>query len=175
MGFLILLLVHPISFINIYQKPNTRIQASDWINENIKPGSILAVEHWDDSLPIVNGNNFVHVTLPLYDPDTDSKWQSINYTLQNTDYIIIASNRLYAPLMRMTDCKNLPPRKCYTKTAKYYENLFGEKLNFSKVAEFSEYPTIPLTNIKLVDDNADESFTVYDHPKIIIFKNTRSD
>ncbi|HRN71473.1 MAG TPA: hypothetical protein PLS49_09955, partial [Candidatus Woesebacteria bacterium] len=91
--------------------------------------------------------------------------------LQRTDYIIIASNRLYTPLQRLKDCKGNTDR-CYPKTAEYYQKLFNEKLGFTKVAEFTSYPRIPLGpwTFEIIDDTADESFTVYDHPKIMIFR-----
>ena len=69
-------------------------------------------------------------------------------------------------------------------------------LGFSKIVEFTSRPNIPipgmktcitppfvrygivaltaqecpLAGISFVDDYADETFTVYDHPKVIIFK-----
>lgn len=168
--FCALILLYPVSFLSIYLEPNTRLQASEWMHKNIAPGSTIAVEHWDDSLPVTQNDRYAHLTLPLYEPDTIEKWKAINQTLKNADYIAIASNRLYAPLQRLTDCDRLPPDKCYLKTSNYYKLLFSEKLGFKKVAEFSEYPTVPFLNIELPDDDADESFTVYDHPKVIIFK-----
>lgn len=171
--FIVIILIYPISFLSIYTHTNTRIQASEWINDTIPHGSSLAVEHWDDALPVFGGYNYVQYTLPLYEPDTDTKWVNIENILKNTNYIIIASNRLYTPLQKLTDCKNLPLGKCYPLTSRYYEELFSEKHGFKLVAEFSEYPTIPLFNIKINDQGADESFTVYDHPKILIFKNEK--
>ncbi len=172
---LILLLVffisiYPMSFLSIYLHPNTRIQASDWINKNIPHGSRLAVEHWDDSLPVYGMQNYTQLTLPLYDPDTKEKWMNIESTLRVTDYIIIASGRLYLPLQKLTDCKNLPANRCYPLTASYYRNLFSGKLGFIKIKEFKAEPTIPLMNFGINDISADENFTVFDHPKIIIFK-----
>jgi len=40
------------------------------------------------------------------------------------------------------------------------------------VAEFTSYPHIKIGSkqLEIIDDKADESFTVYDHPKIMIFK-----
>lgn len=170
LSFILITLIYPLSFMSIYTKPNTRIQASNWINKNIPIGTVLAVEHWDDSLPVNENGNFIHVTLPLYDPDTPFKWKDINSTLKNTEYIIIASNRLYAPLQKMTECDKLPEGRCYPQTADYYKKLFSGNLGFTKVAEFSEYPTVPFFNFPLNDSTADESFTVYDHPKVMIFK-----
>jgi 4-amino-4-deoxy-L-arabinose transferase-like glycosyltransferase len=170
LGFILLILVYPISFISIYTKPNTRIQASDWINKNIPQGSKIAVEHWDDSLPVYGMQKYEQLTLPLYDPDTKEKWQSIHSILQQTDYIIIASGRLYIPLQKLTDCKHLPVNRCYPLTAKYYKNLFSGKLGFKKIQEFKSEPTIPFINIGINDLSADENFTVFDHPTIMIFK-----
>lgn len=160
-----------ISFINIYSRSHTRIQASDWIIKNIPEGSTLAVEHWDDRLPLYSSERFFFEELPFYDrPDDEEKWKKIQTQLNNTDYIIIASNRLYIPLSRLSDCKKY--RYCYTITAKYYRDLFSGKLPFRKVATFTSYPTLEIGNwkVEINDDAADESFTVYDHPKIMIFK-----
>ena len=170
--FLIIVLLYPVSFITIYTKPNTRIQASNWINNNIPYGSSLAVEHWDDALPVYGMMNYQQITLPLYDRDTPAKWQEINQKLKTSDYIIIASKRLYIPLQKLTDCKKLPSYRCYPITARYYKDLFSGKLGFSKVAEFVEYPTIPFINFKINDFSSDETFTVSDHPKVMIFKKT---
>jgi len=169
----IMFLLWPIAFLQIYSKPNTRISASKWINDVISAGATLSIEHWDDSLPLSGQEKYNMQTLTLYDPDAPEKWQTINAQLSKTDYIIIASNRLYVPLQKLTNCEKLPPGRCYPQTAGYYKKLFSGDLNFSKVAEFSVYPTIPFINLPIDDQSADESFTVYDHPKIMIFqKNT---
>ncbi|HZE87158.1 MAG TPA: glycosyltransferase family 39 protein [Methylomirabilota bacterium] len=166
----ILLLLWPMSFMHIYSKPNTRVSASFWIHQNIPVGKTLTVEHWDDQLPLTDSQEYQTQTLALYDPDTDLKWQIINKQLEQTDDIIIASNRLYTPLQKLTNCTKLPPDRCYQRTALYYQSLFSGKLGFQKVAEFTDYPVIPFLNIPINDQWADESFTVYDHPRVMIFK-----
>src|SRR3989344_1127415 len=168
--FTILFLIWPLSFLKIYSLPNTRVLASNWINNNIPYGANIAIEHWDDSLPLFGQEKYHILTLELYNPDTPVKWQRINQQLSQADYIIIASNRLYVPLQKLTDCQKLPHFYCYKQTANYYKKLFSGELGFQKVAEFSVYPTIPILNIPINDQSADESFTVYDHPKIMIFK-----
>lgn len=164
--------VWALSFMHIYTKNNTRVDATEWIHSHIPAGKAIAVEHWDDPLPMEGAENYTMITLPLYESDTPSKWQSINQQLQQTDYIVIASNRLSAPLQRLTDCQKLPPDKCYPQTAAYYQKLFSGQLGFQKIAEFTNYPTLPLLNIPINDQGADESFTVYDHPKVMIFQKT---
>ena len=170
--FLFLSLLWCFIFVNIYSHPNTRTSATDWILKNIPAGSTLAVEHWDDRLPVVGGENYKYEELPLYErPDDDIKWQDINEKLKKSDYLIIASNRLYVPLQKLFDCNKY--KSCYPKTSEYYKKLFSNKLSFRKAAEFSVSPKLEIGNWKLEirDEAADESFTVYDHPKVMIYKN----
>ncbi len=169
--FLILHLLYFFSFFNIYSAPNTRVQATTWIENNVPSGSVILREHWDDGLPLGHYQAYELVDLPLYNPDADpQKWDQINFDLQRGDYLILASNRLYTPLSKLTDCPNLPSHRCYQKTAKYYQDLFAGKLGYQQVAEFTSYPSI--LGIAINDQSADESFTVYDHPKVTILKKT---
>lgn len=168
--FFTAVLVWPLSFMHIYTQPHTRVLASNWISKHIKPGSILAEESWDDTLPLGNISPYTLVTLPMYDPDTPEKWLTINNMLARSNYIIISSNRAYVPLQKLTNCKKLPENRCYPLTAAFYSQLFKGELNFHKVAEFSMKPVIPFLNIPINDQRADESFTVYDHPTVMIFQ-----
>lgn len=159
------------SFISIYSRPQTRIAATNWIIKNIPEGKAIAIEHWDDRVPLYG--NYKFLEMPMYDPDSlATKWARVSENLQNADYLVIASNRLYTPLQKLTDCTKY--EKCYPWTSLYYKQLFAGQLGFAKVAEFTSYPTVPLLNIEIVDDNSDESFTVYDHPKIMIFEKISS-
>lgn len=168
---IMLTILWTVFFLNIYTQQHTRLVASDWINSHIPAGSALALEHWDDGLPVRGGERYKLLELTLYDqPDNDLKWQKQDSVLDQADYLIIASNRLYTPLQKLSDCKKY--KSCYPKTADYYHELFAGKLPFKKVAEFTAYPGLKLGKFSLIlpDDTADESFTVYDHPKIMIFK-----
>ncbi len=167
------ILVWCLAFITIYTTENTRIQATDWINDYIREGSVLAVEHWDDRIPVFDNGKYQYVEMTLYDrPDDDVKWDRLNSNLERAEYIIIASNRLYTPLQRLNDCKKY--LYCFPKTDQYYKNLLSGNSEFQKVAEFTSYPHITLGpwKLEIIDDLADESFTVYDHPKIMIFRKT---
>ncbi len=167
--YFILIAIWPLSFIHIYSLPHTRVSATDWIQQNIPANSTLAVEHWDDRLPLSGSERYNFVELTLYDqPDNEVKWSVLNKKISQSDYIILASNRLYVPLPKLSDCTRY--KMCYPKTTQYYQNLFDGSLGFRKIAEFSSNPTIPFLNIAIDDQSADEAFTVYDHPKVIIFK-----
>ncbi len=167
---LIIIAYWPLAFLHIYSLPNTRVQATKWILQHIPAGSHIAIEHWDDSLPLEGQEKYTMLTLPLYDPDTEGKWQQINQQLSQTDWLIIASNRLYVPLQKLADCTKHTFPHCYPLTANYYSKLFSGQLGFRKVVEFTVSPTIPLVNTTINDQAADESFTVYDHPKVMIFQ-----
>ena len=170
----------PLAFVSIYSQPNTRVQATEWIKKNIGQGSTLSVEHWDDRVPMSGEYEFLE--MPMYEPDTsEQKWGTINSNLEKTDYIIIASNRLYTPLMNLTDCESLPRHRCYPKTNEYYQKLFSGALGFTKVAQFTSFPKLEIAylparqgnwKLEINDSSSDESFTVYDHPKVMIFKKT---
>ncbi|HUW21265.1 MAG TPA: phospholipid carrier-dependent glycosyltransferase [Candidatus Bathyarchaeia archaeon] len=164
----ILVLIYPLSFLSIYLHPHSRITASYWIYKNIPADSFLAGEHWDDWLPISFKGNPASIykgeQLPLYNQENQEKWKEINKILEKTDYLILSSNRLSGSIPKLPEI--------YPQTSKYYQELFEEKLDFIRVAEFVSYPCFPPVGKPLFcfpDQDADESFTVYDHPKVIIF------
>lgn len=164
---LVFSIVWSLLFLNIYTKEHTRITASKWILKNVPAGATLAVEHWDDRLPVYGGEKYNFEELTLYDqPDNDQKWLALRNKLNRSDYIIIASNRLYVPIQKLVSCTNY--KVCFPLTSSYYQRLFAGELGYQKVAEFTSYPN--LFGFGFKDDWADESFTVYDHPKVMIFK-----
>lgn len=159
---------------SVYTKPITRVSASKWIYENIPPGSTVTFEEWDDGLPLqIPGyppTNFKVESLFMYDFDTPEKWQRLNEKLDRVDYYFITSNRAYGPTIKL-------PQK-YPQTTAFYKSLFNQTGNFKKVAEFTSYPCFPPIGqhwFCFVDDSADESFTVYDHPKVMIFKKSNEE
>ena len=162
-----LLMIWPLSFIQIYSRPHSRVAASAWIYQNIPPGSTISCEHWDDCLPLSMGTYnsqgfYTTEMLELFNRDTPQKWERIDEQLAGVDYLILSSNRLWGSIPKVPEI--------YPQTARFYQKLFSGELDFILVAEFRSYPTVPILNIQIPDGSADESFTVYDHPKILIFK-----
>jgi 4-amino-4-deoxy-L-arabinose transferase-like glycosyltransferase len=180
----------------VYARPHPAVTASRWIYGAVPSGSTIAVEHWDEPLPLpldddgvfvsARTRSYTVIALPLYDDDGDGKLQQVSEALAKADWIAIYSNRLYGAIARMPDR--------YPRTAAYYRLLFGERLGFS-LAHFSRsYPE--LLGITLADDtlrdaglptprlmadtpgdwpivslgHADESYTVYDHPLVLVFR-----
>jgi len=165
----VILLIYPISFLSIYSHSNTRISASEWIYQNIASGATLTSEYWDDSLPLPIFERpfrfYNNESLHLFDEESTEKWNLINGQLDRSDYIILSSNRLYATIPKNPEI--------YPTTTQYYQSLFNDQLPFKKTIEFTSRPCFPPVGKSWFcfnDDNAEEAFTVYDHPKVIIFK-----
>ncbi len=159
-----------LTFVGVYGQEHPWIQASRWIYEQIPAGSKLLTEHWDDALPLTLDEladrpaprTYERVELPLWDPDTPDKLDALVAELSTADYIVLASNRLYAPMQRLGDR--------YPMTSQYYRLLFDGGLGYERVREFTAYPRALGMTVR--DDSADESFTVYDHPHVLVFENT---
>ncbi|MBI5305398.1 MAG: glycosyltransferase family 39 protein [Chloroflexi bacterium] len=159
-------LFYGVAFTTIYTRPVTRVDASRWMLDNIAPGMVIGNEHWDDPLPLrIDGKDpfggyYRGIELHWYDEDTpDKRAQAISW-LDQAEYLVLSSNRLYASIPR------LPMR--YPMTTLYYKSLFDGTLGFDLVKTFTSRPQ--LFGIEFNDDDAEESFTVYDHPKVLIFK-----
>ena len=120
------------------------------------------------------------LNLQVYWDDNPDKLARFLYTLNEADYIFVPTNHQYGQITR------LPER--YPLTTVYYRELIGcppekdiiwcyrvaepgtfhGRLGFDLVATFENYPTLgPLV---INDQAAEEAFTFYDHPKVLIFK-----
>lgn len=177
---------------SIYLRPHTRLAASRWIYAHVPPGVTIANEHFDWGLPLrVDGHDpfggmYQGFEMRHYDEDTPDKLLQLYDWLDQADYIITASNRLYASIPR------IPAR--YPLTIEYYRALFAGELGFELVADFTSYPALgpfqfpdqetpfPLMKpteytyqtqpIQVKLPPAEEAFSVYDHPRVLIFRKT---
>ena len=82
--------------------------------------------------------------------------------LDRAEYIFVTSNRQYDSMPR------IPTR--FPLVIRYYDALFGGQLGFERVGDYTSYPSI--FGIPLPDQGAEEAWTVYDHPRVQIFKKT---
>ena len=159
-----LLIIYPLMFALIATKMHTRVSASEWIYKNIPPGSVIATEYWDDPLPISLNNNdynkYQILELNVASLEDNQKMDNLMSEIDKSDYLILSSNRFYKPIPENFDI--------FPQTTRYYQSLFDGTLGFKKIAEFTSYPC--LFNFCLNDDSSEEAFTVYDHPKVIIFQ-----
>ena len=157
--------LYALAFARIYLLPSTRLAATEWIGRNAGSRDTILIEHWDDRVPVdADDRGYNIVDLPQYEPDTEEKRRLLADALAGGDWIVLASNRLYGSIIRNEDR--------YPVTSDYYRLLFRGRLGYRLARTFVSYPG--LFGITLRDDLADESFTVYDHPKVIVFERTES-
>jgi YYY domain-containing protein len=147
----------------IYDQPHSRIQASDWIYANIPAGATLATEHWDDRLPLArpgqDPGKYKYTELSLYDQENAAKRDKLEATLDQSQYVIMASRKLVGSIPR------LPER--YPLATTYYRLLQSGQLGFELVGHIQVEPR--LGPIGFDDSLAQEDFTVYDHPLVEVW------
>jgi YYY domain-containing protein len=158
----------------------------------IVQGVPLANEgEWDDGLPVrIDGYDGFGGIYPrelnfnMYWDDNPDKIKRFSNILNQAEYILISSNRQWGTLTR------LPER--FPMTGIYYRALLGcpdamdivycyrvaqpgmfeSQLGFDLVQVFESPPS--LGSLHLNDQFAEEAFTVYDHPKVLIFQKNAS-
>ena len=121
----------------------------------------------------------------MYWDDNPEKLERFLRILDQSDYIAISSNRQWGTLPRiagalpddhhlLSEPDGLPERAdsieyCYRVAE---PGIFQGNLGYDLVQVFTSEPTIG--PISLNDQFAEEAFTVYDHPKVLIFKKSPS-
>lgn len=159
-----------LAFVNgVYNNTHPWIKASRWIYANVPDGSTLAWEQWDDSLPydLPEPNAFRgryrFIDWGPFEEDTAEKFEWLKRTLRQADYLVLSSNRIYGAV------DNLPER--YPLTNRYYELLFAGQLGYELALKETNRPR--LFGVEIDDSGADESFTLYDHPTVHVFRKVR--
>ncbi len=162
------ILLWPLAFMSIYTKDHSRVEASQWIYSNVPAHSSLSYEYWDDPLPLAvqdpASRNFSLQEIHIFDPDTKEKWDIIDSQLKRTDYYVMSSNRGWGSIPAVP--------KQYPIASRFYNDMLHHKNGFVLLKEFTSYPSLRYLGIPIdfPDQWADESFTVYDHPMVKIFK-----
>ncbi len=160
--------------------------------------SVVANEHWDDAVPRnlpgkdAYGMYYVGLSsssdgqIQNYAEDAPEKLPQVLNWLDEADYLVLSSNRLYGSIPR------LPWR--FPMTTEYYRALFNGELGFELAADFHSFPRIgpllfndqempqPLrrspntqgtpADVWMPYPTAEEAFSVYDHPRVLIFRKT---
>lgn len=166
------------SFFTIYTHPDTRVQAARWAAQNLPQDAKIMSETWDlgiipfnDYFPIENIKLFnayeldgSHGKVESEKLDDLEHQEELQKLLAWTDYIVIPSRRIYESRLALPEL--------FPDGAKYYQDLFTGKLGFEKIAEFDNQPCLISKNCFLLpnEDKAEQTFEVFDHPKVIIFK-----
>ncbi len=166
-------LLWSLAYVNgVYAHEHTWITASRWVYANAPSGSVILWEGWDAPLPKaipgepgmnMESHGLRHIDWQPYEEDTQEKYDILRKKLQEADYVIYSSKRIYDSV------DQLPER--YPMTIRYYELMFGEELGFVHEADFTSPPR--LLGRAFPDQDADESWSLYDHPRVSIFVKQR--
>ncbi|OGG01805.1 hypothetical protein A2Z33_00895 [Candidatus Gottesmanbacteria bacterium RBG_16_52_11] len=153
-----------LSFSAVYLKPNPLVSASGYIYKNIPAGSSVCTERNNTAIPLPQGGSTPDVyrqpSFDFYAPDSPAKSTGLTRWLGSCDYFVITSRRVYGTVL------NLP--ETFPETGKFYRSLLSGSAGFVRIAEFESYPKLgPLI---INDDASEETFAVFDHPKVMIFR-----
>ncbi len=158
----------------------------------IQPIAPVNESSWDDGLPLrmdgYDGYGGIYqggLNFEMYWDDNADKRNRFITNLNEGDYIFISSNRQWGTTVRVPERYPLtsayyrallgcPAEKdilwCYTVAE---PGMFAGQLGYNLVQTFTSYPTLQIPGLLRWEINtqpADEAFTVYDHPKVFIFK-----
>ena len=178
---------YALAFEKVYAREHPAVAASRWIKENLPPGtSIVSDNHWDEFIPELYSYDVWQ--FPVYEPDNQSKMETLAHQLAKSDYLVFYSNRPYGSVARL-------PGK-FPDSANYYQRLFRGELGYRLEKTFTSYPE--LLGVSFQDDPfgraelprpeplvhrnsaavalnlgyADDNVIGYDHPQVLLFRNT---
>ena len=179
-----------IAYLSIYRTEDVRFTASKWIYTNISANSLILTETANvidlpilppDILTFSRIKGYNTLSFNFYELDNDPLLPlNLQTAWDSAEYIIVPSRRLFANhtclnVDNTTSSKD--ENKCsllrekYPLLNQYYQDLFSEK-NFVLIKEFKSFPQIKIGSFRweLPDEKAEETWTVFDHPVIRIYK-----
>jgi hypothetical protein len=162
-------LFYAVAFVQIYFKEHPYRLASEWFYKNAPQRSKIVAPHWDDKVPLSIPGHSASVfimegrdnELAVYERDIPSNIDQLAKKISSADFISFATPRTPDSIPRV-------PYE-YPNTTALLRLLWGEKLGFKLAHTSKNRPS--LFGIEFNDDLADESFSVYDHPKVTVFQN----
>jgi len=145
-----------IYFFRLYFTPDIRVKATEWMNESLPQNSKILSEGGNViDIPLNSGKldvtNFDFYSL---ENNTQTKKNLIT-KISEAEYIIVPSRRVFM------NQKGLE----FPVSQLYFESLFNGTLGFTSIKTFSLN-----TDILLNQEQAEETWTVFDHPTIRIYK-----
>lgn len=159
--------VWSLMFFSIYLKPDVRISATSWANANLAGDSYILTEA-GNMLEVPLEGNFTKKAIDFYHLDEERDLQvELVSLLGRSDYFIVQSRRMFMNHQRL-------PGK-FPRISRYYKLLFSGELGFEKIKEFSSFPQFKIFGLKfeIDDEKAEETWTVFDHPVVRIYKKTQ--
>ncbi len=154
----VLTMLWGIAYLWAFVEPHPFGTASRWLRSVRDDSSVVAWEHWDESLPWVTDPRTMLESYNL--PDDDAKIDAWVARLAAADWVVMTSNRI-----RRTVLAN-PGR--FPRTGRLYRLLLAGEAGFEVVATASRGPR--LAGLALPVQRADESFVNYEFPRVVVLR-----
>lgn len=181
-------LVFGFAYLRIYQMEDIRFTASQWIVANIPGGAEILSETANvvdiPVLPVIEQipvRNYQYYSFDFYHLNESLLLQnSLSDILSRAGYVLIPSRRIFANYTCTSIINNrlgYAPSHCsilsttYPELQQYYATI-QDQSRYKKIAEFRQSPAIVIggkTILEFPDEQAEETWTVFDHPVIRIF------
>jgi hypothetical protein len=151
---------------SIYPREHTRVLASRFL-EAQPPGTRIANESaWDDALPLGDKSPFEMLDLRLLDVDNAQKRAHVLDTLETANWLVVSSPRMWTSIPRLS--------VRHPFTTRYYHALFSGELGWRPEKQWASYPQLNIFGLRweFPDDDTEEALSVYDHPRVVLFRKT---
>ena len=155
------------AFIHIYLVKHSKTRASDWIYENLSPGTGIATDY---CIPL-GGKNELPDDYVIYPLDfnylfisnltREQKEEYLREAVSEAEYVILA-DELWEYYARAGDT--------YMAERDFLMKLLSGEEGFSRIKTFKTYPQIG--DWTMEDDGAELSFHFFDHPAVYLFQKT---
>jgi 4-amino-4-deoxy-L-arabinose transferase-like glycosyltransferase len=180
-----------LAYTNVYRQPDSRLEASSWLVQNVPAGSKILVEPSHNTPPMgsyltnVDFNRNYVLFYPetndprkpkrdyyelyaldmyrsLYNPGVSDEWRR-NYIRSRLGLVdwIVMDDTFVQQYRHLRDPDHVVGNE-------YYRDLFAGKLGFALVKTFKVYPS--LFGRAINDDDAELTFRSFDHPRVFIFR-----
>ncbi|MCL4384362.1 glycosyltransferase family 39 protein [Patescibacteria group bacterium] len=156
---LCLFLILPgVYFLNLYLHPDVRLSASEWLKNNLPSSTNVLSEAGNVVNLPTSPVSFTVNNFDFYNLDENPELPNrLIQSLAESNYILIPSRRIF----KDQNGPNFPY------ASRYYQALFTGKLGFTLLKTFT-----PQTELFLDGENAEETYTVFDHPTIRLYQKT---
>jgi len=165
LSFIAVSCVPGLIFLKIYLFSDIRLEASEWMNENLSHESLVLSEGGNIvNLPIGRKGELRIINFDFYNLDQEREKQTeLKNWIREADYILLPSRRVFAGYVNRGGLKEGLPE-----TVGFYQALFSGELGFRPLKEFkvfSDWEEMVVGS----DLTSGETWTVFDHPTIRVF------
>lgn len=146
-------------FASVFSQKDIRIRASEWLCQNLPQNAVILSEAGNVvSFPqCPPSKQFRIIDFDFYVlEENPEKLAQLSQTLPEADFLVIPSRRVFLNHQRL-------PQE-FPQTNRYYQLLFSGQLGFTPLKKFNPYPW------GISDEQAEETWSVFDHPVIRIYQ-----